>query len=56
MDIKDKDIEELIKNITEDRKKDFFQKKDISAFRNNQKNFQYDYEEDFYEPRDFYED
>ena len=39
MDIKDKDIEELIKNITEDRKKDNFQKKDISPLETIRKTF-----------------
>lgn len=54
MDIKD--IEEIISRMKSENSNSTFKPKRPEAFRNNQKNFQYDYEEDFYEPADFYSD
>lgn len=51
-----KDIEEMISRMKSESSTEKFKPKQFESFRNNQKNFQYDYEEDFYEPRDFYND
>lgn len=51
-----KDIEEMISRMKSENSSNEFKPKKADAFRNNQKNFQYDYEEDFYEPRDFHND
>lgn len=51
-----KDIEEMISRMKSESSTEKFKPKQLESFRNNQKNFQYDYEEDFYEPRDFYND
>jgi len=45
------DIETIIEQLEKEKSQDGIKQKPLSEFRNNQKNFQYDYEEDFYEPR-----
>ena len=54
MDIKD--IDEIVSQMKQENENRELRPKPLNSFRNNQKNFQYDYEEDFYEPRDFFND
>lgn len=47
---KEIDIDSILSQLKEDKSRGEINQKPLSEFRNNQKNFQYDYEEDFYEP------
>ena len=47
---KEIDIDSILSQLKEEKSRDDINRKPLSEFRNNQKNFQYDYEEDFYEP------
>lgn len=44
------DIETIIKQLEIEKSQEGLKQKPLSEFRNNQKSFQYDYEEDLYEP------
>ncbi len=43
-------VEESLETILSEKNKGSFKQKPLKEFRNNQKNFEYDYEEDPYEP------
>ena len=47
---KEIDIDSILSQLKEEKSRGEIDQKPLSEFRNNQKNFQYDYEEDFYEP------
>ena len=47
---KDVKFEDDLAKLIESKKKSSFKEKPLKAFKNNYKNFQYDYEEDFYDP------
>lgn len=47
---KDVKLEDDLEKLILSKKKAPFKEKPIKAFKNNYKNFQYDYEEDFYDP------
>lgn len=44
------EIDRAIEHIKQEKIESQLKPKELSEFRNNYKNFQYDYEEDFYEP------
>ena len=44
------DIDSILSKLKEEKSRGEIDQKPLSEFRNNQKHFQYDYEEDFYEP------
>ncbi len=44
------DIDSVLEQIKQEKIENELKPKPLSEFRNNYKNFQYDYEEDFYEP------
>lgn len=50
----DFDFEEELERLILEKKKSGFRQKPLEEFRNNYRNFEYDYEEDPYEP--IYED
>ena len=43
-------VEDSLETMLSQKKKSSFKQKPLKEFRNNQKNFEYDYEEDPYEP------
>lgn len=43
-------FEEYLEELLTEKRNQEFRQKPLKVFRNNYKNFQYDYEEDFYEP------
>ena len=47
---KELDIDSILSQLKEEKSRGEIDQKPLSEFRNNQKHFQYDYEEDFYEP------
>ena len=47
---KEIDIDSILSKLKEEKSRGEIDQKPLSEFRNNQKHFQYDYEEDFYEP------
>ena len=47
---KEIDIDSILSKLKEEKTRGEIDQKPLSEFRNNQKHFQYDYEEDFYEP------
>ena len=47
---KEIDIDSILSKLKEEKSRGEIYQKPLSEFRNNQKHFQYDYEEDFYEP------
>ncbi len=47
---KEIDIDSILSQLKEEKSRGEIDQKPLSEFRNNQKHFQYDYEEDFYEP------
>ena len=47
---KEIDIDIILSKLKEEKSRGEIDQKPLSEFRNNQKHFQYDYEEDFYEP------
>lgn len=48
---KEFDIDDVIEHIKQHKAEAELKPKPTSEFRNNYKNFEYDYEEDFYEPK-----
>ena len=44
------EFEDHLEKMLSAKKKNEFKQKPLKAFKNHQKDFQYDYEEDFYEP------
>lgn len=47
---KERDLEDDLEKLLIEKKKSNFRHKPLKEFKNNYKNFQYDYEEDPYEP------
>ena len=47
---KEIDIDSILSKLKEEKSRGEIDQKPLGEFRNNQKHFQYDYEEDFYEP------
>ena len=47
---KEIDIDSILSKLKEEKSRGEIDQKPLSEFRNNQKHFQYDNEEDFYEP------
>ena len=47
---KEIDIDSILSKLKEEKSRGEIDQKPLSEFRNNQKDFQYDYEEDPYEP------